>query len=94
MLTRTCIQCNKEFTMTESEIRFYKSKRLSLPKRCKECRDTNKKLKAENGGQMPKTNEAAGAAKTAQEKKSFSVLPLAIGAVAVIAVIIVIITLL
>jgi len=95
MLTRTCIQCNKEFTMTESEIRFYKSKRLSLPKRCKECRDANKKLKAENGGQMPKTNGTKGVAQvTPQEKKNRSVLPLAIGAVAVIAVIIVIIALL
>ena len=98
MLTRTCIQCNKEFTMTESEIRFYKSKRLSLPKRCKECRDANKKLKAENGGQMPqgavKTNAAAAENATAQSKGKLGVLPLAIGAVAVIAVIIVVIALL
>ncbi len=90
MLTRTCIQCNKEFTMTESEIRFYKSKRLSLPKRCKECRDTNKKIKAENGGQMPRTNAAAmGESAAPQEKKKLGVLPLAIGAVVVIAIIIV-----
>ena len=95
MLTRTCIQCNKEFTMTESEIRFYKSKRLSLPKRCKECRDANKKIKAENGGQMPKANGVAELEKAApQEKKKIGVLPLAIGAVAVIAVIIVVIALL
>ena len=94
MLTRTCIQCNKEFTMTESEIRFYKSKRLSLPKRCKECRDANKKLKAENGGQMPKAKETAGAAKTTQEQKGVRILPLVLGAVAVIAIIIVAVVLL
>jgi len=99
MLTRTCIQCNKEFTMTESEIRFYKSKRLSLPKRCKECRDANKKTKAENGGQLPKseikTNAAASVENAApQEKGKMGILPLAIGAVAVIAVIIVVIALL
>ena len=98
MLTRTCIQCNKEFTMTESEIRFYKSKRLSLPKRCKECRDANKKVKAENGGQMPKTevntNAAATDEKAAQGKGKLGVLPLVIGAVAVVAVIIVVIALL
>ena len=98
MLTRTCIQCNKEFTMTESEIRFYKSKRLSLPKRCKECRDANKKVKAENGGQMPKpevhTNAAATAENAAQGKGKLGVLPLVIGAVAVVAVIIVVIALL
>ncbi len=90
MLTRTCIQCNKEFTMTESEIRFYKSKRLSLPKRCKECRDANKKIKAENGGQMPRTNATAVVESAApQEKKKLGVLPRAIGAVVVIALIIV-----
>ena len=92
MLTRTCIQCNKEFTMTESEIRFYKSKRLSLPKRCKECRDANKKLKAENGGQMPAQNVPK--KEKTQEKGKLGVLPLAIGAVAVIAVVIVVIALL
>ena len=91
MLNRTCIQCNKEFTMTESEIRFYKSKRLSLPKRCKECRDANKKIKAENGEKMPKSNVAAAVESAApQEKKKIGVLPLAIGAVAVIVIIIVV----
>jgi len=99
MLTRTCIQCNKEFTMTESEIRFYKSKRLSLPKRCKDCRDANKKIKAENGGTMPKAETQTNAAATVenavpQGKGKIGVLPLAIGAVAVIAVIIVVIALL
>lgn len=99
MLTRTCIQCNKEFTMTESEIRFYKSKRLSLPKRCKECRDANKKVKAENGGQMQRTESQTNAAATVesaavQGKGKMGVLPLVIGAVAVIAVIIVVIALL
>ena len=85
--------------MTESEIRFYKSKRLSLPKRCKECRDANKKLKAENGGQMPQGEVKNNVAVTtesvaAQGKGKLGVLPLAIGAVAVIAVIIVVIALL
>jgi len=94
MLTRTCIQCNKEFTMTESEIRFYKSKRLSLPKRCKECRDVNKKLKAENCGQIPVNAAVAAETPVGKEKGKIGVLPLAIGAVAVIAIIIVVIALL
>ena len=99
MLTRTCIQCNKEFTMTESEIRFYKSKRLSLPKRCKECRDANKKTKTENGGQMPKAEVQSKAVATVdnatienaavKEKGKINILPLAIGAAAVIALIII-----
>ena len=38
----TCKQCGKEFTLTDSEISFYESKKLSLPKRCEECRKKNK----------------------------------------------------
>ena len=36
-----CKQCGKKFNLTEGEIEFYKSKGLSLPKRCKECRKIN-----------------------------------------------------
>lgn len=38
-MKRNCVDCGKEFTLTEGEIKFYKSKGLQLPKRCKECRD-------------------------------------------------------
>lgn len=48
MLKRTCVQCGKEFEMNQSEINFYKKKKLSLPKRCKECREMNKTAKKEN----------------------------------------------
>lgn len=41
-MKRTCKQCGKEFVITQSEINFYKSKNLSIPKRCKECRQKNK----------------------------------------------------
>lgn len=41
----TCKQCGKEFELAESEIEFYKSKHLSLPKRCKECREKNREEK-------------------------------------------------
>lgn len=41
----TCKQCGKEFELTQSEIDFYNSKNLSIPKRCKECRSSNKKQK-------------------------------------------------
>ena len=37
-----CKQCGKEFELSNSEIDFYKSKNLELPKRCKECRELNK----------------------------------------------------
>lgn len=38
----TCKQCGKEFELEASEIRFYQSRNLELPKRCKECRNRNK----------------------------------------------------
>ena len=47
----TCKDCGKEFTLTEGEIEFYKSKGLNLPKRCKECREANKASKpGQTGG--------------------------------------------
>ena len=41
----TCKQCGKEFELSESEIVFYKSKNLHIPKRCEQCRQANKKNK-------------------------------------------------
>lgn len=41
-MIRKCVQCGKEFTLSESEIKFFKSKNLALPKRCPECRKQNK----------------------------------------------------
>ena len=34
----TCVSCENQFVLTKSEIVFYKNKKLSLPKRCAECR--------------------------------------------------------
>ena len=42
MIKRTCKQCGKDFTLTDSEVNFYKSKGLDIPKRCSECRKKNK----------------------------------------------------
>ena len=42
MIKRTCMQCGKDFTLTDSEVNFYKSKDLDIPKRCSECRKKNK----------------------------------------------------
>lgn len=47
MLKRTCKQCGKEFILSDQEIRFFKSKNLNLPKRCKDCRAANKQAKAQ-----------------------------------------------
>lgn len=42
-----CVQCGKNFELKKSEIEFYKSKNLHLPKRCKNCREKNKAKKEE-----------------------------------------------
>ncbi len=47
-MKRVCKQCGKEFEIFQSEINFYKSKNLQLPKRCKECRESNKHKKPED----------------------------------------------
>ena len=54
-MKRKCIQCGKEFELTNSEIGFYKKRKLALPKRCKECREQNKKEKGK-GSQKEKQN--------------------------------------
>ena len=41
-MKRVCKQCGTSFELSDSEIAFYKSKNLNLPKRCKECRQANK----------------------------------------------------
>lgn len=45
MEKRNCKQCGKEFELSNGEIKFYKEKAFSLPKRCEECRGKNKKVK-------------------------------------------------
>lgn len=48
-MKRTCIQCGKEFELSQNEIRFYRKKKLSLPKRCSECREKNRSSKTQSG---------------------------------------------
>ena len=45
METRKCVQCGRDFALTDGEIKFYQEKGLTLPKRCPECRNKNKKEK-------------------------------------------------
>lgn len=49
-MKRTCKQCGAEFTLSEDEIAFYRSKNLHLPKRCEKCRRENKENRAKAGG--------------------------------------------
>ena len=55
-MKKNCVQCKKEFMLTDSEIAFYRGKGLSLPKRCKECRDANRKTKAGMNIEKPQKN--------------------------------------
>lgn len=60
-MKRTCKQCGREFYIAQSEVSFYKEKNLQLPKRCKECRESNKRQKAGSGemdGPWKETAEA------------------------------------
>ena len=45
-MTKTCIQCGKEFELSESEISFFEGKGLELPKRCASCRKQNKRSRS------------------------------------------------
>lgn len=53
LIKRKCSQCGKEFFLSDSEIDFYNKKNLTLPKRCKECRNANKQSNSDtySGGQ-------------------------------------------
>ena len=42
MVTKKCVQCGNEFTLSDGEVDFYIGKGLNLPKRCKQCRNKNK----------------------------------------------------
>lgn len=55
-MKRVCKDCGKEFTITDSEIDFYKEKNLELPKRCSECRSKNK-AKNMQGQKLKNINE-------------------------------------
>jgi len=37
-LILTCVDCGVDFVFTVAEQRFFESKQLSVPKRCKKCR--------------------------------------------------------
>lgn len=71
MLKRTCVQCGKEFEMNQSEISFYKKKKLSLPKRCKECRELNK-AKKKSGNQPDDEKKTESVANSNKKEKKFS----------------------
>jgi hypothetical protein len=67
-MKRTCVQCGKDFFLSDNEIKFYKDKELSLPKRCKECRDANKR--GRDGKKEDEQSTAVNGASKPQKNKS------------------------
>ena len=45
MITKKCRECGKEFTLSDGEIEFFRSKSFDLPNRCQSCRNMRKKKK-------------------------------------------------
>lgn len=41
--TKKCLECNEEFTLTQTEVDWYKERDFKLPKRCQPCRKRRKK---------------------------------------------------
>ena len=53
---RKCKQCGEEFTLTDSEIKFYNDKGLNLTKRCSECRKKNNNINNNEKESIKETN--------------------------------------
>lgn len=53
MITKKCRDCGREFTLTDGEIDFYRSKGFELPSRCKACRDKRKGRQAPSSAASP-----------------------------------------
>ncbi len=47
-MVKTCVQCGKEFEITDSEVAFFEGKGLEIPKRCAGCRKENKRNRAKS----------------------------------------------
>ena len=48
----TCKSCNLQFDFTKGEATFYSRKNLTIPNRCKKCRD-QRKAESESSGSKP-----------------------------------------
>ena len=71
MIKRNCKQCGKEFTLSDSEIKFFNEKNLELPKRCSECRKENKNINKEFNDNNTKIENTSTSYKNDNKKKTF-----------------------
>ena len=62
--TYVCKDCGRKFFLTRSEVEFYTSHELKMPKRCKPCRNYRKVLRAK--GELPPTVKVGEKKKPAQ----------------------------
>ncbi len=58
-MVRKCVQCGKEFHLTQSEVEFYQSKGLEVPKRCEACRKQNKEQKQKQDDNVQHTSHTS-----------------------------------
>ena len=70
-MKRLCKECGKEFEINDGEIQFYRAKKLELPKRCKECRERNKK----NGRQPRQMDIDAAGSKNSGAAENIDIRP-------------------
>lgn len=48
--TLSCSDCKADFVFTEGEAKFFASKGLTIPKRCKPCRQARKESRQDQKG--------------------------------------------
>lgn len=53
---KKCVDCGKDWTLTEGERKFFDEKGLTPPKRCKPCRAAKKQQKG--GSRPPQESQA------------------------------------
>lgn len=51
-----CVDCKKEFVLSDNEINFYKEKNLHEPKRCLDCRKAKKNFSNSNNNETKQYN--------------------------------------
>lgn len=57
-MKQNCVQCGKEFILTPAQIELYRSKKLQLPKRCRECRMKNREKTGKVNGVRDYSNSS------------------------------------
>ena len=54
-----CVDCGNEFAFSEGEQKFYTSKGLTQPKRCKKCRQVRREARGDQRNPNPREDRGA-----------------------------------